>query len=58
MRRQTPSPTDCVYALRPYPKALGRPSGDKRLARSESPPPNALGGLRGVGFRRRKGALR
>ncbi len=57
MRRLTPSPTACVYAARPYPNALGQGSGDNRLARHVSPPPNALGGLRGVDIRWRKGEV-
>lgn len=55
MRSLTTSPTACVYAARPYRSALGQVSGDCSLAHNASPPPNALGGLRGVGVRRRKG---
>ena len=50
MRRPTPSPS-------PYPNALGQGSRDDQTACKESPPPNALGGLRGVGARCRKGEV-
>ena len=51
MRRLTPSPS-------PYPNALGQGGRDNRRAREELlPPPNALGGQRGVGAGRRKGEV-
>ena len=48
MSHLTPSATACIYAARPYPKALGQGSENDRMARLDPPPPNALGGLRGV----------
>ena len=55
--RLSPSAAASVYAARPYPDALAQGSRDKGLARNEPPPPNALGGLRGVGNQRRKGEV-